>query len=190
MRTVIFDLDYTLLDTAQFKQALAASVELSLSDWTTAYDNFVRDVGQFEPEAFLRGVSPQQRRQFDAVVTRTKAYLYPDSWLFLHQAVQAGYRVVVVTFGQAIWQQRKLTAIAFPSPITTLVTATSKLITLADYVESGTVIVDDRADELDAIGRAFPDTIRYWIRRHNGKYRNTVPSLPHQAVKNLTDIKL
>ena len=107
MRSLILDLDYTILDTVAFEQALARSLNLSWSQWQQAYTAYMRDQIIFEPQAFLRGRTTLERKQFLTICDATWKYLYPDVRPFLRQAQAKDYTITVLTYGQKAWQRRK-----------------------------------------------------------------------------------
>lgn len=190
MSTILIDLDHTLLNNAAFKLALAESLELSPEDWKHAYEQFVQDNGTFEPQAFLQGVSLEQRRAFDQTVAKARLYLYSDSMQFLEAAHAKHYRIVLVTFGNVAWQQQKLAALRLPGYVTLLPTATSKIAVLADYIEPDTLFIDDNAFEVDDILKQWPHIKAYWMKRSDGKYRSQAPQQPHTTITSLADINL
>lgn len=190
MPLIILDLDHTLLDTTAFKAALARSLEIEPAAWEKAYTQFVHDNGMFNAVDFLRGVTPAQHKAFAKTLTQIRRFFYPDSWPFLRQAQAAGYKVMIVTFGDIAWQQQKIDALRLPSFVESLVTNLPKIERLAEYIEHVTVVVDDRATELEALYEHWPQLTLYWMRRPNGKYRDIVPVVPHQPITQLNEIKL
>lgn len=190
MSTLLIDLDHTLLNNTAFKAALAKSLELSPTAWSLAYEQFVQDNGTFEPETFLAGVLPEQKKAFYHTVSLSRQFLYLDSLAFLQAAHDKNYRSILVTFGNITWQQQKLAALHLPKYVQPLPTATTKIAVLADYIEPDTLLVDDNAFEIDAIVKAWPQVKAYWITRPEGKYRTTVPTAPHSHITTLSEIKL
>jgi len=190
MHTLILDLDHTLLDTTTFKAALAASLHLTPQQWDEAYNQFVTDYGMFNATDFLRGVSTADKTAFEAALHKISHFLYPDSLAFIHQAIEFGYTVVLVTFGNVAWQKQKLAHLRLPNAVTTIATDTAKISQLAEYIQSDTLVVDDNAKELEAIKQQWPAVTAYWMCRANGKYRDSIPTVPHTKITSLTDIKL
>lgn len=190
MSTIILDLDYTLLNTTAFKLALAKSLDLSAHDWEQAYNGFVADNGLFKPEDLLKGVTAEQRQAFAEVVQSIRRYLYPDTLAFLQSAQAAGHQLTIVTFGQPAWQEQKLQALRLPSDVECRATEGSKVTVLADLVNDDTIVVDDRAVELEQIVKAYPVVKAYWMTRPDGKYVEPIPQCPHQQINSLNQIKL
>ena len=190
MPHLIIDLDHTLLDTTRFKADLAKSVDLTQADWDMAYNKFVADYGMFNATDFLKGVTAEQKKQFEMVVQKTSSFLYPDSLSFLKRAVQAGYQIIVLTFGNQTWQQQKLDHITWPPGVTVLTTDSKKITQLAQYRGGDTLVVDDRGQELDAIAQSWSNVKLYWMRRPNGKYRDVAPVAPHREITSLSEVPL
>lgn len=190
MRTLILDLDHTVLNTTAFKTALANSLEISQTDWDRAYEQFVRDNGMFRPDDFLRGVTPAQRHAFETVLKTMRQFLFPDVLPFVRVAHEAGYRLVLLTFGDAHWQKKKVHALHLPKYIHTVFTEGHKVESLAEYVEHDTLVVDDKANELEAFHQLWPNMTLYWMKRANGHHRTTAPTVPHHTITSLNEIKL
>lgn len=190
MSTLLLDLDHTLLDTTALTAALAQTVDIQPAAWQQAYEQFVHDNGLFRPQDFLVGVTLEQRRAFAATVQKSRQFLYPDSMAFLRRAHAAGYRLVLITFGDETWQQEKIAGLHLPEYVVVITTSQAKLNQLAPYVEHDTLVVDDKATELDAFHQHWPQLKLYWLRRPNGKYRDRVPQAPHRAITQLDQIKL
>jgi FMN phosphatase YigB (HAD superfamily) len=190
MSQLILDLDHTLLNTTAFKLALAESLDLSAYEWEQAYAGFMRDNQLFRVDDFLQGVTPTQREAFFQVVDNLRKYLYLDTLPFLQSAHAAGHQLTIVTFGDEAWQTRKLQGLHLPDYVHTLATADTKVTALAELVNDDTLVVDDRATELEAIVAAYPQVVAYWITRPEGKYTEPIPQCPHHQIESLNQIKL
>ncbi|MFA5995669.1 MAG: HAD family hydrolase [Patescibacteria group bacterium] len=186
MPTVIIDLDHTLLDTTRFKQALAKSLGLSTAKWDEIYEQFVADNGLFSPTDFLAGASTEQRNQFYKTLNQLPSFLYPDSLTFLDRVLKQHWQVIILTFGDKPWQQLKLKHLPLPKVVRTITTDLSKHLIIKDLLDTKkTIVIDDNAKELDAIKRAYPEIITYWMQRPNGKY-HTKPINVNFCINNLT----
>jgi phosphoglycolate phosphatase-like HAD superfamily hydrolase len=117
---IIFDLDYTLLDTVKFKVALAAAVSLGgvmPKKFEAAYAEVVAKNGMFDPDELFRSLDGEfgaassaraARDRFDHVLMSAEKYLYPGSRELL-EALRAHEVVVdLLTFGNAKWQREKV----------------------------------------------------------------------------------
>ncbi len=190
MSRLILDLDHTLLNTTAFKLALAESLDLSAYEWEQAYTGFMRDNQLFRVDDFLQGVTPVQREAFFSVVEQLRKYLYPDTLPFLQSAHAAGHTITIVTFGDQDWQAKKLAGLQLPAYVQTIATSGTKVSALAELVNDDTLVVDDRAIELEAIVAAYPQVVAYWMTRPEGKYTEPIPQCPHHQIESLNQIKL
>lgn len=154
---ILIDLDHTLLDTTQFKLALAKKAD--------------------EP---------------DQVIQNLHIFLYSDSIHFLKKALRSGWEVVIVTFGEKSWQEKKLRALKkyWPIGVRTIVSSSKKIDQIKHLETKNVIMIDDKAEEINAIKKEFPDVEMYWIRRFDGKYRDQAPAVPHHTITTLTEINL
>lgn len=172
MPTAILDLDDTLLNTNALKNALASSLDLTREQWEEVYRAYVEDNGKFDQEGFLRGVDPDQRTAFDAVLRKMTTYLYKDSMIFIKRLLDDGWRVVILTYGDAEWQQTKVDHLRFPNAVETRVTSEDKTLLLDQYIDpTRTILIDDRADVIDTAKKLYPELYTYWMRRPDGAHR-------------------
>ncbi len=187
MPVAILDLDDTLLNTDAMKDAMASSLDLTREQWDTVYTNYVADNGKFDPEGFLRGVDPDQRTAFDAVMRKLPLYLYPDSMPFIKKLLTNGWRVVILTQGDMEWQQTKVDHIHFPETVETRVTSEDKTQLIAEYLdESKTILIDDRASVIDAAKQLHPDIYTYWMRRPAGAHRTPESTICDTMIEDLS----
>ncbi|MBI3120507.1 MAG: haloacid dehalogenase-like hydrolase [Candidatus Kerfeldbacteria bacterium] len=114
---VIFDLDYTLLDSAAFKQAMRDAVKpygISEELFNETYkrivtaipDQYNYDVEQ-HARAMARTVTARHEEISDAlksIVTRTSEFLYPDALPNLKKLDEEGHDLVIFTWGDPEWQ--------------------------------------------------------------------------------------
>lgn len=119
--TIILDLDYTLLDTERFKEALAdvfadcgVSGERFLQTYketaehnSLAYDYALgRHIELLEDE--LSCPVNQLRQMTEAVLANLSDYLYPDAAEFITKLRKAEFYVILLTLGNESWQQAKV----------------------------------------------------------------------------------
>lgn len=187
MATALIDLDDTLLNTAALKDALASSLDLTRDQWEIVYKAYVTDNGKFDPEGFLRGVDTEQRTAFDSVLSKLSMYLYPDSLPFIKRLLEADWRVVILTQGDAEWQETKVQCLRFPDQVETRVTATDKTLLIAEYLDPArTILIDDRASIIDATKKLHPEVQTYWMRRPTGSHRSPESKLCDTILEDLT----
>ena len=134
----------------------------------------------------------QQAGAIDAIVNELHIFLYQDSVPFLEQAIRSGWEVIIVTFGDQDWQAKKLQALKhyLPTEIKTLISPSKKINHITHLITDRVILIDDKAEEIDAIKQAFPKVEAYWMRRSEGKYRDEEPTTSHQTVNSLKQIKL
>ena len=119
-------------------------------------------------------------------------FLYPDSIGFIKKVTEDGHEVILVTFGDESWQEKKLKALkkSLPKIQLTFISSTEKIDHVKHLVTNDTIMIDDNAREIDAIKSRFRKIVVYWVCRPNGKYRDVPPSTPHTKVTSLADIRL
>jgi len=120
--TIIFDLDYTLLDTVKFKDALreaVTSLGVSAERYEETYKQIVKREGRaydYDPDAHLEALRAdfgkpeaivEARARIDGVLARTEEFLYPGSVEMVRKYRDAGARVVLLTMGNEQWQEAK-----------------------------------------------------------------------------------
>lgn len=134
----------------------------------------------------------EQSNKTDQIINNLSIYLYSDSIPFLEQAIQSGWEVIIVTFGDQDWQAKKLQALKhyLPTEVKTLISPSKKINHITHLITGRVILIDDKAEEIDAIKQAFPKVAAYWMRRPEGKYRDEEPTTPHQTINSLNQIKL
>ncbi len=116
---IVFDLDYTLLDTVAFKRALVEATGVDEKEWKKAYDAAVEgNRGLFEPSAFFAELTRRElltdaaaeaaRKSFDDVLATTEKYLYPEAKELVTALGRHEADVDLMTFGDASWQRAKV----------------------------------------------------------------------------------
>jgi FMN phosphatase YigB (HAD superfamily) len=122
--TIIWDLDYTLLDTVAFKKALKEAVTalgVSPERYEQTYAEVVKREGKtydYDPAAHVEalrsdlggddGRMAEALSRIDAVLARTEEFLYPGSVEMLRRYQDAGARQVLLTLGNERWQEAKV----------------------------------------------------------------------------------
>lgn len=116
---IVFDLDYTLLDTVAFKKALVEATGVDEKEWKKAYDAAVEsNRGLFEPSAFFAELTRRDlltddaataaRKRFDGVLATTDEYLYEEAKELVMALGKHDADVDLMTFGDASWQRAKV----------------------------------------------------------------------------------
>lgn len=116
---IVFDLDYTLLDTVKFKEALVAATGVDEKAYEKAYaDAVARNGGLFDPGILFAELRERKlladedakaaRERFDEVLTATERYLYPEAKELLEALGKHEADIDLMTFGNAEWQRAKV----------------------------------------------------------------------------------
>lgn len=120
--TVVFDLDYTLLDTVAFKEALkeaVTSLGVTPERYEETYKQIVKREGKvydYDPGVHIEalqedlgdpGKMAEAKARIDRVLVSTEQYLYPGAVEMVTKYKDAGVRLVLLTFGNEAWQEAK-----------------------------------------------------------------------------------
>jgi FMN phosphatase YigB (HAD superfamily) len=121
-KEVILDLDYTLFDTARFKQALAQSLNkfgVKADMYFKTYPlAVVKHNGQYSysinrhlhllKKQVINLPILKSHKQINNVVAHSYLYLYPDTIAFLKLLHKHNFKLILVTRGNKIFQRRKV----------------------------------------------------------------------------------
>lgn len=109
MKTVIFDLDYTLFDAKAFRdECLAPFFGLSPASFEAAYQENKKANGNFDHRKMLAdfGLSPEA---FDAhLEAGINKYLYPGTEKLVMAYRQRAEELILATFGNIEFQKKKI----------------------------------------------------------------------------------
>lgn len=172
--TIIFDLDYTLLDTLALKQRMCESVArygISQQTCVDAIEQLPCDpiAGLvYDPHAHAELLKPHatalppEADLYEAlleVAVESHRFLYDGAADFLRWARARGSRLMLLTYGEPIWQQAKVdgTGLAdlFDRIVMTHAPKTDMLPRLVRADEK-VIFVNDNAAETDAVRAANP----------------------------------
>lgn len=165
--TIIFDLDYTLLDTVMFKEALkevVTSLGVSPERYEETYKQIVKREGKtydYDPgahiEALHKDLGGQPGRmaevmaKINQVLARTEEFLYPGSVELLNKYRNSGAKLVLLTLGNEKWQQAKVKhsglTVLFDEVVATGKNKSEIIKTLAEGDEK-VIIVNDNGEEM------------------------------------------
>jgi len=174
---VVFDLDYTLLDTAKFKEAMAEAVTscgVPRDRYEEAYKAVVKREGKvydYDPEAHLEALRPwfpdevaltEARRRLDEVVAGADKYLFPGSVELLKELRQEGRETVLMTLGNEAWQKRKVDNSGLGALFDEVIlTGKHKVGLMKGLAKPGekVVIVNDNGEEMREMMREAPSYV-------------------------------
>ncbi|MFH1192200.1 MAG: HAD hydrolase-like protein [bacterium] len=112
---IIFDLDYTLLDTESFKKGLAEALGLTTGQFNNSYKKYFKEraipYNIDQHIAYLASVSVEtgeaaKLRLKDFFSTIDK-YLFADAESVLGKLKLGGHKLVLLTYGDVEWQKQK-----------------------------------------------------------------------------------
>lgn len=170
---VILDFDYTLFDTARFKEALFAALAdcgPSRERWVETYEDVVgRDGGtthDYDPDLQVELLRDELTcsdeevgRRLDEAMVVARTCLYPGAADFLVGLRGLGYRLALLTLGNRQWQKRKIVASGVDRLVDEIHCVTGdKAAALRQLVVDGEAVacVNDNPTELAAMRAAVP----------------------------------
>ena len=114
---VIFDLDYTLMDTVRLHHELAEIFDKE--DYRSDYQKYFKDRGvNFDGEKYLEILKSHGRidrvREKELELKLAELfmdldnYLKPDAEQVLKHFIEEGYELILITFGNKEWQEQKV----------------------------------------------------------------------------------
>lgn len=114
---IIFDLDYTLLDTAKFKEKMADI--FNKEDFEADYEKYFKSEGiNFDFEKYLDILKSQGRidserekelrLKMGELTRNMDNYLYPKVENVLKHFKESGAELILITFGDKKWQEEKV----------------------------------------------------------------------------------
>lgn len=172
MTTAILDLDYTLLDTASFKEALVSALVdcgVSRKRLDETYSDIVSRPGvtyDYDPDLQLELLGDELKcgreeaaRRIDDVVGRCGEFMYPGAVEFLKRLRERGIKLVLLTLGNPNWQKRKIRAAGIEGLFDAVLASgspKSELIAGLAPAEGKLVVVNDNGDEIRQMREVAP----------------------------------
>lgn len=109
MRTIIFDLDYTLFDARYFREdCLAPFFGVSIAKFEDSYQQNKLANKNFD---YNQCLSEFERTEYDFdqfLEERINDYIFPDAEKLLRESRGRGYYLVLASFGNIQWQKKKI----------------------------------------------------------------------------------
>lgn len=191
---VVFDLDYTLLDTEQFKLCLCSALEISPDTFKAHSVSLFSDSGAggsprhydlLEHLDFLSQGDPGRKHYLSVrcenlVRSQMDRFLYPGAIAAVRQFRDAQWEVHLMTLGSPAFQAWKVSGLTTLEPLLhrKVFVGTRKVDYLKYYLESGerTLFINDNARESLEILESLPSLRLALI--DGGYCHNTDHSLP------------
>jgi len=162
---IIFDLDYTLLDTVRFKEKLAEI--FSKENFPADYKKYFKDRGiNFDSEKYLGLLKGEGRidgaREKDLklgleeLLSQMDNFLFDDVGRVLKHLHDSGAELILLTFGDKDWHEKKVKSLSVKKYFKQIVfedanKADSEYLKSLKNVEEEILIVNDNAKETDAM---------------------------------------
>jgi len=114
----IFDLDYTLLDTAKFKDNLTEAFAMSAEEWNSDYKKYFKDRGvNYNMDKHLEILKKENRlaisesdirKKLEEFMKNIDGYVYPRAEELIRQYKNKSKKLILATFGDIGWQKEKI----------------------------------------------------------------------------------
>lgn len=114
---VIFDLDYTLLDTEKIKKDMVGIFNISIKQFNTDYKKLFTDKKiPYSPYKHIRFLKKEKQvfsvaicdKKMDTLVKNIKKYLYPKALEVLEKFKKRGDKIILMSVGDLKWQAKKI----------------------------------------------------------------------------------
>lgn len=199
---VILDFDHVQFDTVAFKDALLNALEpfgLSREEWEQTYRAHKKGYVYFHKDhlsdlAQAHGVPREQlQTAVDRVTSSAGQFLYPDVLPFLDWLRTQGIAVTLLSVCEDELQRAKIRGCRlgeyFPDGV---ITTKSKEDVLHDVLKKGEqdlILINDRAEESDAIKRAHPQIMVLQNHRRGDEYEHERSVYVDHHTQNLEDVQ-
>ncbi len=180
-KILFLDFDHTCYDTDSFlldeiRQPMLSRFNIPTDKWEESYENAVRagyslEQHLIELEKILNPspCSKEQIKSFSETVNFHQ-YLYSDTVPFLLEVKEKGYKIILLSFGSANWQNKKVLGVGLDKYVD-LIRYTkeegSKLEVIKQFGQKGSkvIFIDNNGVDLDAVKKELPNIETYYINR-------------------------
>jgi len=171
---VIFDLDYTLLDTEKFKIDLAKTIGISFEVFSDSYRQFVSGDGtqQRKTRYILNehldsliksgAVKASEKKQIEMKVEeflkRIDDYLFAEAEDVLRNLKDRGHELILATFGNPEWHQLKVGNLSIKKYFDQIIITDKDKSPLIEFLKKNDkeiAVVNDNAGETIAMQEAL-----------------------------------
>lgn len=205
---IIFDLDYTLLDTARFKRdGLALFFNMNETGFKDYYKKNFKDKGiNYSPKKHLEILGWGEEElvaklnEFDRWLEKEiSRYLFPEAEEILNKLKQAGHKIILASFGDEEFQKQKISILKinqlsvreFFDEVIISDKIKAELAELKRFQGEDVLVVDDNLREAAALKEVLGDKCEIFLidgpyAREEGYYM-TPHSLKELAEKFFSD---
>jgi FMN phosphatase YigB (HAD superfamily) len=180
-KVLVLDFDHTCYDTDAFlmyeiRQGMINKFNIPFKSWEESYESSVRlgysleqhrnelmKVLKYEP------FSLEEIQNFEKQINFGK-YLYKDVISFLNKAKNLGYKMMLLSFGDRLWQDKKVIGVGLDK-IMDIIHYTPKegykAEVLKKYVNNckKVIFVENNGHDLDAVYKLMPNVETYFMSR-------------------------
>lgn len=209
-KVILFDIDYTLFDTAAFRERLFNSIlgvleqKASLSgNLQVMYDEVSKELGYFNPKVFSEKLAKKIKREDDAKIIKEaifaeenfKGGLYKESLNVLEQLSKIAI-IGIFSRGHSEFQKKKIDAITHLLDTKHIHIIVDKHVSLPKiikrYKNENLYLVDDALDVLYAAWKLKNEIVTIWVKR--GRFALDQKPIagfkPSAIVENLEEVML
>jgi len=158
---IIFDLDYTLLDTKKFKAGLANALDLSIDDFEKSYlENFKNKKLNYNLEKHLKILKQKNTQKLKQFFKSLDQYLFPDSIKILKKLGSApvkarvkknNNKLILLSFGNKEWQKQKINNLSIKDYFDKIILTDidkAKILKTLQKTKEKILIINDNAREI------------------------------------------
>lgn len=174
-RLIVLDFDHTVFNTTQYVQALRDHFKAVFNIAETTFDEarqavkdccVVIDMDTFVQLLPYSDKAALHQAHHDVIQKEAKRFVFSDVHAFIEKHTDA-FDIVVTTHGDTELQEEKISHSTLPDEVSWIISTKPKDKVVEPFVKQYTEIhfIDDKAKNIDAVKRAFPEVITYFIQR-------------------------